>query len=194
MQSKYMSQNDQANATVSEVQNIIGLLIGIVVIASNAVVFTTIIKSPSLQSMPYNILCNLAFADVGIGVYIVVRSIAFLIVDPIIENVVWCGILFNSGMFFISASLGFYFASTLERYVSIVHPLHNHTILTDRRLRITSWSLWATSFGYAVGNRVLYIYSEQEVYQCLPSVTGLHFHINCLLQISGYSFSIIITI
>lgn len=146
------------------------------IIIGNALVIATIMKTHALHTVPYYFICNLAVADMWVGIVLFAHSAAFLFtLKPFKCIILWCSLHQNVNLCALLASAILYVTVTVERFLSIVYPLHSEHFLPEKRVKLILGGIWAVIFVIFVLGFWVYVKAGSTGFQCTTEFGGEYF-------------------
>ena len=121
-------------------------------IPGNFLVCLTIIKDPFRNlKAPFNyfLFLSLASTDLVVGMIMDPVSVAFHISEGLQLNIVDIKILHILYFILCTASILILMAHTVDRYVAVSSPVKWKTMVTSKRVILTSLSIWLAALGFS---------------------------------------------
>ncbi|KAH9523039.1 Adenosine receptor A2a [Bulinus truncatus] len=121
--------------------------IGIVAVTMNSLVVAAILKTPALHSITNIFVCNLAAADISVGLFVTPAAILSFYGFP--GNFYGCVFINCIMLIFTSTSILMLLVIALDRFFAIKEPYLYHTMMTANKAYMINASIWV--LGVVVG-------------------------------------------
>ncbi|XP_035218203.1 trissin receptor-like [Stegodyphus dumicola] len=145
----------------------------------NLLVIFVVIMHRRMRTITNFFLTNLAVADLCVGLFCVYQNLSFYLTTHWAFGEFLCKMYHFIHSLSYTSSIAILIVISVERYVAIVHPMLSKQVMTLRRLRIVSATVWLVSAAYCSPRLIMYGTTE------VPSVTG-EMETICILKRSFY--------
>ncbi|GBM17742.1 Trissin receptor [Araneus ventricosus] len=150
-----------------------------VTIEGNLLVMIVVIMHRRMRTITNFFLTNLAVADLCVGLFCVYQNLSFYLTTHWAFGEFLCKMYHFIHSLSYTASIAILIVISVERYVAIVHPMLSKQVMTLRRLRIVSATVWLVSAAYCSPRLIMYGTAQ------VPSATG-DMETICILKRSFY--------
>ncbi|XP_055928045.1 trissin receptor-like [Argiope bruennichi] len=145
----------------------------------NLLVMIVVILHRRMRTITNFFLVNLAVADLCVGLFCVYQNLSFYLTSHWAFGNFLCKMYHFVHSLSYTASIAILIVISVERYVAIVHPMLSKQVMTSRRLRIVSVTVWLVSAAYCSPRLIMYGTAE------VPSING-NMETICILKRSFY--------
>lgn len=118
-------------------------LINIIVIVGNLLVAIAVFASAKLHTATNYLIVSLAVSDLLVGLAVLPYSISLEVLELWIFGEIWCQAWLAVDVCLCTASILNLCAISIDRYLAITRPVHYRSIMSNSRLKLLIFAVWA---------------------------------------------------
>ncbi|ELT90112.1 hypothetical protein CAPTEDRAFT_34777, partial [Capitella teleta] len=115
----------------------------------NTLVLCVILRHRKMRNLTNFFLANLAVADLCVGLFCIMQTLATQLSDYWHLGKVMCKLYFVVQVASYTASLLLLTLISVERYFAIIHPILSKRLTGMRRMRVAAVAVWVVSIAYS---------------------------------------------
>ncbi|KAG8182654.1 hypothetical protein JTE90_022477 [Oedothorax gibbosus] len=118
-------------------------LINVIVIVGNLLVAIAVFASAKLHTATNYLIVSLAVSDLLVGLAVLPYSISLEVLEFWIFGEIWCQAWLAVDVCLCTASILNLCAISIDRYLAITRPVHYRSIMSNSRLKLLIFAVWA---------------------------------------------------
>lgn len=118
-------------------------LINVIVIVGNLLVVIAVFASAKLHTATNYLIVSLAVSDLLVGLAVLPYSISLEVLEFWIFGEIWCQAWLAVDVCLCTASILNLCAISIDRYLAITRPVHYRSIMSNSRLKLLIFAVWA---------------------------------------------------